>query len=105
MVIPPDTSVAMGLPMTINATSEAAIATTIDSNIRGTSYPIGTGRWKASMPTKCMLQMPRPITVAAPASQPSRVVPDSERTRPARSSAANDASIATTTERTTRNVL
>src|ERR1700738_390313 len=54
------------------------------------------------MPTKCMLQMPSPMTMAPPASQPRRVRPAAELTRPAKLSAAYDARIAMTTERVTR---
>jgi hypothetical protein len=91
----------LGRVITIRARSDAAMATTTDSSISGKSYPIGTGKRKASMPTKCMLHIPRPITVAPPAIHPNRVAPASDLTRPARSSAANEASMATITESTT----
>src|SRR5437867_1927137 len=59
------------------------------------------GKRQASIPVKCIDQMPKPIAVAPPISQALRTQPLAAVTRPPRSSAAYDAEMAITTERTT----
>lgn len=52
-----------------SAKAEQPMAMTSDSRVSGRSYPMGIGRLNASMPTKCMAQMPMPMAVAPPANQ------------------------------------
>jgi len=67
-----------------------------------TSYPVGIGRRKASMPMKCVDQMPAPIDIAPPASQNhSTLRPRAALTREARFKATNDAFTATMTDSST----
>lgn len=48
--------------MIYKASAEAMIATTMERNNKGTSYQIANpGTLNASMPMKCMLQIPTPI--------------------------------------------
>ena len=55
-----------------------------------------------SMPMKCIDQMPTPSAIAPPSRHASRRYVDvSEKMRPVRSSAVNDASVATTNEMAT----
>ena len=55
------------------------------------------------MPIKCMAQMPTPMAKPPPSSQTSATRPVEEATRPAISSAVNEASIATSIETITVN--
>ena len=57
------------------ASADAPIATTTESSTRERPYRIGIGRWKASMPMKCMLQMPTPMATEPPASHAKRSAP------------------------------
>ena len=50
------------------ATPEVTIAIARDKSVVGTSYRRGIGNEKASMPMKCMDQMPIPIANAPPRS-------------------------------------
>ncbi len=61
---------------TQSARAEARIATTTESVRSGTSYAIAIpGMRKASMPTKCMLQMPKPMAREPPPSHATRARP------------------------------
>src|SRR5665213_2035201 len=88
-----------------SANAAAPIANTIDAATYQRSYATSIGSVSASMPTKCMLQMPTPIASATPSSHSARARPVLAKMRPARSSAVYDARIAMTTESTTSPVL
>ncbi|VWB34784.1 hypothetical protein BSE24067_01518 [Burkholderia seminalis] len=62
------------------------MAISSDSNVMAGSYPTGIGNAKASMPTKCIDQMPVPITQAAPTSHQCAARPWAVLMRPAMSS-------------------
>jgi hypothetical protein len=70
-----------------SARPEAAIGSNSESIVIGVSKAISIGSWKASMPTKCMAQMPEPMAIAPPTVQASMARPLDSVTRPARLSA------------------
>ncbi len=72
---------------TVKANAEATMATRTESSTSHTPYAIGRARWNASMPTKCMLQMPTPMATEPPASHARRSRPWATVNRAARSSA------------------
>ena len=52
--------------LTVNiARNAAAIAISAEATTSEASYSTAIGSWSASMPTKCMLQMPSPMAVEA----------------------------------------
>src|SRR5258708_38874575 len=57
------------------AKPETTIAMNIDSSVVSTSYAMGIGRLNASMPMKCMDQMPMPMAKAPPSSQEAAAAP------------------------------
>jgi hypothetical protein len=61
--------------------------------------------WKACMPTKCMDQMPVPITSAPASHQAALAIPRVLRTRSERLMATNEASVATRNEAATAQAL
>ena len=85
-----------------SARPEAATGSSRDTMVIGMSKAISIGSWKASIPTKCMAQMPEPIAIAPPTVQASMVRPFDCATRPARLSAEYEAAIATRIETTTK---
>ena len=52
-----------------SAKPEATMAITSEATVIGMSYAIGIGSSKASMPMKCMDQIPAPMEKAPPISQ------------------------------------
>src|SRR5690606_22056435 len=74
-----------------SASAEATIGSSHDSAVIQKSYPIGIGSLNASMPMKCIDQIPVPIAIAPPISQAMAVRPDADATRPAMLSAVYDA--------------
>src|SRR5690242_230574 len=84
-----------------SANAEAPTAARNDPATTTTSYEIGTERRKASMATKCMLQMPVPMATLPPESHASRARPRAAVTRPASVSAVYDAQIASRIESAT----
>jgi hypothetical protein len=70
--------------------------------VNPTSYDIGIGMVKASMPTKCIDQMPPPMVIAAAASHKRRATPRAPSTRPPRSSAVYEAKQAARMDSATR---
>src|SRR5688572_21568060 len=70
----------------------------MDNTVSGTSYPIGMGRLNASIPMKCIAQIPVPIETAPPINQTRAESPLDAVTRVARSRAVYDAKIATSTD-------
>src|ERR1700761_6850019 len=81
-----------------SANAESAIAIASDRAVIHGAYPMGTGRLKASMPMKCIDQMPMPIATDPPTSHHLDAFPWASVTRPAISSAVYEASIAISTE-------
>ena len=81
------------LPRRIAESASAALATagTSEKSVVGTSYASGTPRWKASMPTKCIDQMPMPIANAPEISHTRAARRSDSVTRDPSSSAVNDA--------------
>jgi hypothetical protein len=55
---------ACGLLIVAKAMPLASIPGTIDNNVPTASYVIPQGSEKASMPTKCIAQMPPPMLIA-----------------------------------------
>ncbi len=84
-----------------SANPDTTIAISIDNKVTGMLYPIGTGRLNASMPMKCIDQIPVPIEKAPPHSHQRAATPLDEVIRLAKSSAVYDANIATSSERRT----
>src|ERR1700679_1425136 len=85
-----------------SANAESAIAIASDRAVIHGSYPIGTGRLNASIPTKCIDQMPMPMATDPPASHHHlEDCPCAPAIRPAISRAVNEASIAISTEANT----
>ena len=75
-----------------------------DTGVMGIAKAIGIGRRNASIPTKCMAQMPEPIATAPPRIQANRERPAASVTRPARLSAEYDATLATSIDTRTSGV-
>src|SRR5688572_16203924 len=84
-----------------SANPETTTAISSESSVIGRSNAIGMGSSNASMPMKCMDQMPAPMAKAPQTSQYQERFSLADATRPARSSAVYDAMIATTMERVT----
>ncbi len=80
------------------AKPETTIAISIEAMVIPMSYAIGTGRLKASMPMKCIDQMPIPMANAPPRSQDTAAAPVDAVMREARSSAVYEARAATRNE-------
>ncbi len=84
-----------------NAKPEVSIAITSEAIVLGTSYARGMGSENASMPMKCIDQIPPPIATAPPPSQRRADERFAFDTRTARLSAVYETRIATITERLT----
>ena len=86
---------------TASAIADTATAAIHESNVRNLVYPSAMGNENASMPTKCMDQMPVPMATEPPIHQ-DRATPRSlVRTRFARSSVTYEAKLATKMDATT----
>jgi len=87
-----------------SAIAETMIAMNSDSSVMGRSYATGTGRWKASIPMKCIDQMPLPMDTAPAISQVLDFLGLDvlALTQPARSSAVYEAMVAIRMESATK---
>src|SRR6476646_7498570 len=74
-----------------SAKPETAIAISIEPSVMAMSYDMAMGSRNASMPMKCIDQMPMPIAKAPPSSQETAAAPEEAMMRDARSSAVYDA--------------
>jgi hypothetical protein len=84
----------------------ARIAGAIDTSVTGTLYVKLTGNWNASIPIKCMAQMPIPIVIAPAASHERlTIVVSAALIRPARPKEAYAPREAISTESATRSGL
>ena len=83
------------------AIAEAPIAMSSAYNAVGQSYRVGTGRPNATMPTKCIAQMPMPSAVPPKINHTITLRPRAAVTRAMRSSVAYDATTATSIESAT----
>src|SRR5579872_7477747 len=97
MMMPASTSrgVVRRAAMMAKPTAVTSMAIASDSSVIGTLQPIGTGKENASMPMKCIDQIPPPIAVAAATIQPMRAQPVDDQMRDATLSETNDAQVAT----------
>src|SRR5579862_7445872 len=85
-----------------SANPELKIATSKELSVIAMSYVRGMGRENASMPMKCMAQMPVPMAREPPDSHSHEREPGARATRADRRSAVWETTMATRTERTTR---
>src|SRR5882724_8985166 len=86
---------------TASAIADTATAAIHERNVNSLVYPSTMGNEKASMPTKCMDQMPVPIAIEPPIHHDNATPRSLLRTRLARSSVTYDAKLATMTEAAT----
>src|SRR6202043_2549227 len=94
----------LNVPSLIEYSANVEIATAIrsDSNVIGMSYDIGIGKRNASMPMKCIDQMPVPSENPPPICQYNAVLRSFDAAMgEAKASATEEEMTATTTERTT----
>src|ERR1700678_4003264 len=87
------------------ANAEVTIAMNSEVTVVGKSYESAIGSEKASMPIKCIDQMPQPIASEPPLSQSFDGTPSLRATRAERLSAVWDTKIATATDRNTSQAL
>src|SRR6185312_10828587 len=84
-----------------SAKPDTAMAITSEVRVIGMLYASGMGSEKASMPMKCMDQMPEPIATAPPTAQMRAAGPFERATRDARLNAVYDTNTATATDSST----
>src|SRR6185437_13228816 len=82
-----------------SAKPDTAMAISSEVTVMGMLYASGIGSEKASIPMKCMDQMPEPMATAPPMAQRRAAGPFERATRDARFSAVYETKTATATDR------